>query len=148
MPVIWILLFAASGIAAAEGAASVYAGGTIGALRAGAECRINLTDEVFLQVRCRNREVQVPYDTVNLVEYGQNVNRRLGLAIAISPLFMLSKSRRHFVTVGFTDTQGRQQAMLFRVEKDAIRAVLVGLEARTGLKVQYQDDEARKAGKG
>jgi hypothetical protein len=26
--------------------------------------------------------------------------------------------------------------------------VLVGLEARTGRRVEYQDDEARKAGKG
>jgi hypothetical protein len=38
--------------------------------------------------------------------------------------------------------------MLFRVDKNSIRAALVSLEARTGLKVQYQDEEARKAGKG
>jgi hypothetical protein len=34
------------------------------------------------------------------------------------------------------------------VEKNGIRPMLVILEARTGLKVQYQDPEARKAGKG
>jgi hypothetical protein len=38
--------------------------------------------------------------------------------------------------------------MVFQVEKSKIRPVLVSLEARTGRKVQYQDDEARKAGKG
>ena len=38
--------------------------------------------------------------------------------------------------------------MLFRIDKNAIRTALVSLEARTGLKVQYQDEEARKAGKG
>jgi hypothetical protein len=38
--------------------------------------------------------------------------------------------------------------MVFRVDKNGIRAMLVGLEARTGQKVQYQDPEARKAGKG
>ena len=37
--------------------------------------------------------------------------------------------------------------MVFRVDKNGIRATLVGLEARTGLKVQYQDEQARKAGK-
>ena len=42
----------------------------------------------------------------------------------------------------------RDQAMVFRVDKNGIRALLVGLEARTGQKVQYQDPEARKAGKG
>jgi hypothetical protein len=133
---------------AEAGAPATYVGGTVSALTAGADCRMNLTDEIFLEIRCPKREVQICYDTVNLLEYGQNVNRRLALAVVISPLFLLSKSRRHFVTVGFTDSEGRQQAMLFRVEKSAIRAVLVAFEARTGLKVQYQDDEARKAGKG
>jgi hypothetical protein len=38
--------------------------------------------------------------------------------------------------------------VVFRVEKGDIRSVLVGLEARTGRRVEYQDDEARKAGKG
>jgi hypothetical protein len=61
---------------------------------------------------------------------------------------MLSKSRKHFLTVGYEDRDGKQQAMVFRVDKSKIRSTLVALEARTGLKVQYQDDEARKAGKG
>jgi hypothetical protein len=37
---------------------------------------------------------------------------------------------------------------VFRVDKSDIRATLVSLEARTGLRVEYQDPEARKAGKG
>jgi len=31
---------------------------------------------------------------------------------------------------------------------NGIRAALVSLEARTGVKIQYQDEEARKAGHG
>ena len=38
--------------------------------------------------------------------------------------------------------------MVFRVDKNGIRAALVSLEARTGVKIQYQDEEARKAGHG
>jgi hypothetical protein len=38
--------------------------------------------------------------------------------------------------------------MVFRVSKDDIRMLLVSLEARTGRKVEFQDDDARKAGKG
>jgi len=34
------------------------------------------------------------------------------------------------------------------VDKNDIRATLASLEARTGQKVQYQDEEARKAGRG
>jgi hypothetical protein len=43
--------------------------------------------------------------------------------------------------------EGKQQALVFRVDKADIRATLVSLEARTGLKIQYQDPEARKGGK-
>jgi hypothetical protein len=63
-------------------------------------------------------------------------------------LLVLSKKRAHFLAVGFEGEDGRQQAMLFRVEKGGIMAVLVSLEARTGRKVTYMDEEARKAGKG
>jgi len=35
---------------------------------------------------------------------------------------------------------------VFRIEKGDIRSVLAGLEARSGRRVEYQDDDARKAG--
>jgi hypothetical protein len=47
--------------------------------------------------------------------------------------------------VGYRDEQDRQQAMVFRLDKGDVRSVLASLEARTGLKVQFQDNEARKA---
>jgi hypothetical protein len=133
---------------AEDGAPARYVGGTVAALSADADGRIRTTDDLFLEFRCRNRQVHVGYDKINLLEYGQNVNRRLALAVVVSPLFMLSKSRQHFLTVGYSDKDGKQQAMVFRVDKKRIRAILVSLEARTGLKVEYQDDQARKAGKG
>jgi len=76
------------------------------------------------------------------------VSRRYAAAILISPLLLLSKSRRHYVTLGYVDEAGIQQALVFRVEKGDIRMVLASLEARTGRRVEYQDDEARKSGKG
>ena len=89
--------------------------------------------------------MRVAYDRVNLVEYGQQVARRLALALVISPVFLLSKSRKHFLTIGYSGEDGKQQAMVFRVDKNSIRPTLAALEARTGLKVQYQDEQARKA---
>ena len=75
-------------------------------------------------------------------------SRRLDLAIIISPAFLLVKKRKHFLTVGYTDEEGKQQALVFRVDKNDIRATLASLEARTGQRVQFQDEEARKAGRG
>ena len=109
---------------------------------------IDVADDQYLAFYSKATQVRVPYDRVNLLEYGQKVDRRLLMAIAISPVFLLAKTRKHFLTIGYTGESGKQEALLFRMDKNRIRAMLVGLEARTGLKVQYQDPEARKAGKG
>ncbi len=69
----------------------------------------------------------------------------LAAALLISPVLLLSKSRKHFVTLGYVDGDGKQQVMVIRVEKGDIRSVLAGLEARTGRRIEFQDEEARKA---
>jgi hypothetical protein len=68
--------------------------------------------------------------------------------LLVSRMFQLVKKRQHYLTVGFEDNEGRQQALVFRVDKNEIRTILVSLEAKTGQRVQYQDAEARKQGKG
>ena len=141
-----LLLVAAS---PAEGQARAsYIGGTSAQVQAGTGGSIDLTDDRYLAFYAKKAQVRVAYDRVNLLEYGQQVSRRLLLAVAISPAFMLSKSRKHFLTIGYTDDDGRQQALVFEVDKNSIRVALASLEARTGRKVEYQDEEARKAGRG
>jgi hypothetical protein len=122
-----------------------YVGGTAAQLAAGTNGSIALSDDFYLAVYAGKSQMRVAYDRVNLIEYGQQVGRRVGLALVISPVFLLSKSRKHFLTIGYSGEDGRQQAMVFRVDKNGIRPTLAVLEARTGLKVQYQDEQARKA---
>ena len=131
-----------------SGGRAEYVGGTIAQIPEGCHGKVQVMDEEFLVFYSGKASWRVPYDKINLVEYGQRVDRRYLSAVLISPLFLLSKKRQHFLTVGYSDEDGRQQAMIFRVNKDDIRAMLVSLEARTGRKVEFQDDEARKAGKG
>jgi len=133
--------------AAGGGSRVEYIGGTVPAVNGKVSGSLDTTHDQYLFFR-RQLTLQVPYDRVNLLEYGLKVDRRVAMAVVISPMFMLSKKRAHFLTVGFSDEQGRQQAMIFRVDKNDVRALLVSLEARTGRRVTYQDEEARKAGKG
>ena len=144
-----VLLLACCGlIASANGGHAEYVGGTISQIPGGCGGTIEATDEHFFVFYSHKANWRIPYERVNLLEYGQKVNRRVLPAVLISPLFLLSKKREHFLTIGYADEEGRQQAMIFKVNKDHIRAVLVSLEARTGRRVDFQDDEARKAGKG
>ena len=134
--------------AAEPGIKAQFIGGTLPGVSAKSEARLNLTGADALVFRCRGAELQISYQRINTLEYGQNVSRRYAAAILISPVLLLSKSRKHYVTLGYVDVEGKQQALVFRIGKGDIRSVLAGLEARTGRRIEYQDAEARKAGKG
>ncbi len=97
----------------------------------------------------------IPYKQFIDIEYGQKAGRRVGASVAtailISPvgLFMLfSKKRKHFVTIGYKSEDGKEQVAVFELGKDIIRTTLPILEARSGKKIEYQDEEARKSAKG
>lgn len=134
--------------AGGPGCPAEYLGGTLQSVQLGAGGSILTTDPLSFVFQSKKAVVRVPYERINQIEYGQKVSRRVLEAVLVSPLLVLSKKRDHYLTVGFELEEGAQQAMLFRVDKNAIRTVLVCLEARTGRKVSYQDEEARKAGKG
>jgi hypothetical protein len=138
-------------LALAGGEAGVkaqYIGGTLAGLAERSTARLYLAGGEALRFRCGASYLSIDYHKINTLEYGQTVSRRYAEAILISPLLLLSKSRKHFVTIGYVDPEGKQQALVFRVDKGDIRMVLASLEARTGRRVEFQDEEARKAGKG
>jgi hypothetical protein len=132
--------------AARDGSRVEYLGGTRPDIPTDKSGEIRLTDNTYFVFLTKKTEVRIPYERIDLVEYGQKVDRRYMAAI-ISPAFALMKKREHFLTLGFQDDDGHQQAMLFKINKEDVRLALIALEARTGQRVAYQDEEARIAGK-
>lgn len=141
------VLFALPAPAGQPGFSAQFVGGTVAGIAAKSNARLDLSGADALVLRNGKTEIRIDYRKINTVEYGQNVSRRYVSAVLISPVLLLAKSRKHFLTVGYTDESGQQQALVFRVGKGDIRSVLASLEARTGRRVEYQDDEARKAGR-
>ena len=144
---VFLLLAVATAFAAQPGVHAQFVGGTLAQIPPRSSARLDLSNADELRLRCASAELRIPYQRINTLEYGQNVSRRVAEAVLISPILLLSKQRKHFVTLGYTDSDGKQQAVVVRIEKGDIRSVLTGLEARTGRRVEYQDDEARKSGK-
>lgn len=126
----------------------LYVGGTVPGIPNKSSARIDLHQDDALKLSVRGDLFVVPYKNVTTLEYGMRMSRRYIEAALISPMFLLGKKKTHFLTIGYTDTQGNQQAMVLEVGKDDIRVLLVSLEAKTGKVVEFQDEEARKAGKG
>ena len=140
------VLLALPAPAAEPGFHTQFVGGTVPGVAAKLKAHLDLSGTEALILRGEKTELRIAYHKINTLEYGQNVSRRYAEAILISPVLLLSKSRKHFVTVGYQDEAGQQQALVFRVDKGDIRSVLASLEARTGRRIEYQDSEARKAG--
>ena len=125
---------------------ATYRGGTIAQLEISQDGELSLESGDQLVFNAGSSAFEVSYSSIRGIEYGQNAGRRLGLAIAVSPLFLLSKKRKHFLTIHFVDARGDSQAVVFELGKKIVRTTLAALEARTGLQVEYEDEEARKAG--
>lgn len=127
---------------------TAYIGGTENQIKEGTEGQSSAKDERNFVFEYKGGTLAIPYSQVNDLEYGQKAGRRIGLAITVSPWLLFSKKRKHFLTVGWKDEQDKQHAAVLELGKSIIRTTLATLEARTGKKVDYQDDEARKSGLG
>lgn len=138
--------------AAVRGEEVRYVGGTIAGWSADVEGRVTTDDPKVITFTAKGKTFVVPYDTVSSIEYGQKAGRRIGatigwgvttLGIAALPI-LLSKKRKHFVSLGFKDDQGQQQGVVLELPKGMTRSFIAILEARTGMKCEYESEEARK----
>ena len=123
---------------------ALYVGGTMSSLKENTEGKVSVADDKNFVFDSKAGKITIPYAQVNSLEYGQKAGRRLGLAIAVSPLFLFSKKRRHFLTLGYKDDADKQQAAVLELGKSLVTPTIAALEAKTGKKVDYEDDEARK----
>ena len=136
-----------------------YYGGTVAAFKdAKKEVKGHLvtTNEKDLQFTYgKDQMVSIPYANFIDMEYGQKSGRRVGAAVAttillgpVGLLTLLSKKQDHFLTLGFKDEAGKEQVAVFKLNKSMVRTALPILEARSGIKVEYQSKGAEKKATG
>ena len=132
-----LVALAPSALAVKRGQAK-FIGGTITTIREDAEGPINLTNEKRLTFLPKDGEIlEIPWDRVSQLEYGQKVTRR-------KKTVLLSKSRRHYVTITYQDKEKIEQAVVLEFDHDDVRMVLASLKARTLQTIVFQDEEARR----
>ena len=143
-----LLLAEATAYAGVGSKNTEYVGGTITSIKAGSEGKSSTADEKVFVFEYKKDKLMIPYTKINGLEYGQKAGRRVAMAILVSPIALFSKKRKHFLTVNFMDENDKQQAAVFELGKDVVRVTLASMEARSGQKIEYQDEEARKSSKG
>ena len=137
LAVFLLAALAPSALAVKRGEAK-FIGGTITTIREDAEGPISLTNANRLTFMPKGSEtLEIPWDRVSQLEYGQKVTRRKTTAL-------LSKSRRHYVTITYQDQEKVEQAVVLEFDHDDVRMVLASLKARTLQTIIFQDEEARR----
>jgi hypothetical protein len=120
---------------------------------------LNTKNETALVFTAQNKpfkgqQLSIPYANIADLEFGQKAGRRVGAAVAttvllgpIGLLSLFSKKKSHYLTVGFKDADGKDQVAVLELGKDIVRTTIPIVETRSGKKVEYQDDDAKKSGK-
>lgn len=130
-------------LAAVRGDSVQYVGGTL-TVGERTKGKFDLTDSDAALFTFKNGNVEIPFQTIESLEYGQKAGRRVGLAVAVTPLALFSKKRKHFVTLTFTDPTGTEQGAVFEFGKKTVRNALNVLETRSGVVVEFESEQAKK----
>jgi hypothetical protein len=131
---------------AVDGDKAAYMGGTLSDIKEKSEgvfSTANATRAVFTVKKAT--PVEIPYASIESLEYGQKAGRRVAVAVLVSPLALFSKKRNHYLTITYKDSAGVEQAAVFELGKDVVRTTLTVLELRSKKKIEFQDEEAQKA---
>ncbi len=136
--------FAFSLTAAVRGDEVMYVGGSMQEIPDKTEGKFAMDAPTGAEFNCDKGRFTILYKGITSLEYGQKSGRRIGMAIAISPIALLSKKRKHFLSIGFTDEKGAKQGAVFELSKSNTHSIITTLEARSGKKVEFESEDARK----
>ena len=85
-------------------------------------------------------EIEIPYGSVTSLLYERTAKPRYTAAILISPLFLFSKSKKHFLTIQYKSADGRGEYALIRLDKKNYQPALAMVEAQTSIKVERTEE--------
>lgn len=134
----------APSFAAVRGEDVMYVGGTIAGVPEATEGMMDIKDPAKLSFSSGKGGFEIAYSSIKSLEYGQKAGRRLGVALVITVWALFSKKRKHFFTIGFDDSAGKPQGVVLEIAKGRAKTFITILEARSGKKVEYESEEAKK----
>jgi hypothetical protein len=86
-------------------------------------------------------EVEIPYGSITSLLYERAATARYSAAVLVSPLFLFSKSKKHFLTIQYKNAEGQGQFALIRFDKSNWQAAVATVEAQTGIKVERVEEK-------
>lgn len=102
-----------------------------------------VTNDKQLIIRDKSKKatplVTIGFADITALNYERSKHPRAKTAIFISPMFLLSSGKKHWLTIQYTQGD-KSDFVLLRLDKDEYQRVLATLEAQTGMKVVREVD--------
>jgi hypothetical protein len=128
--------FLSGGVLAVGRDKALYFRGTLSAIKERTEGRFNTQSETELAFSAGKKgSVAIPYAAIASLEFKQK--ERTVVMIGLGP--PVSKRLAHYLTITYSDPEGKQQSGVFELGKDIVGTLLKMLEARSGKTITFQD---------
>lgn len=83
----------------------------------------------------------IKYDTIKSMTYEKTNKPRYAAAVLVSPLFLLSHAKKHYLTFQYTDDSGEGKYAIVHLDKSNARQAVACAEAQTGKKVEQIEEK-------
>lgn len=93
-------------------------------------------DATALKFDGKKAPLDIADSTITKIVYERSSKPHYAAAIFVSPLFLFSKSKQHFLTVEYGSSYA-----LFRLDKGNYREILAAVESSTGKKIERSEEK-------
>lgn len=104
-----------------------------------------VADDNQLIIRERGRQgtgVAIPFDAITQLAYERSAHPRAKTAIFISPMFLMSSSKKHWLTIEYAKGD-KKDFVLLRLDKGEYQRALATIKAATGKEIERVSDDGR-----
>lgn len=85
--------------------------------------------------------LSIPDDKIKSMIYEKTSKPRYAEAILISPFFLFTHSKKHFLTIQYTDMEGQGKFAMIHMDKGNARDIVAAAEAETGKSVERSEEK-------
>jgi hypothetical protein len=83
----------------------------------------------------------INYDAIHAMQYEKTSQPRYVAAVVISPAFLLTRSKKHYLTIEYNDASGEAHSVIVRLNKKNARAVVATATAQTSKSVEQIEEK-------
>jgi hypothetical protein len=126
--------------------AEYFQGTTTGQKKAGSTIKgtlffDNANKQVAFLQESGSPAVAIDYSKIKAITYERASKPRYAAAVLVSPLFLLSHSKKHYMTFQYSGENSEGKYAIVQLDKSNARQAVACAEAQTGVKVEQVEEK-------